>query len=583
MSWLSRDGLATATPRLAGTASPEQRRRRWIRVAIAGLLLATAGGVLGARPAVAACGSSSSQAHVVVEATDAATAAAAVAAVGGGVDRSLDVVRAVSAWVPTSVLGALAAQPGVEYVSPSSPVKLQADATPPRDATAVYPQVIGAPALWRQGTDGRHATVAVIDTGISPVPDVAGRLVGGIDLTGGNDPFRDDYGHGTFVAGLIAGNGASSGGAYKGIAPNARLVSIKIAGADGSADITQVLAAIQWAVSFRNKFGIKVINLSLGTDSQQSYQHSLLNYAVERAWDAGIVVVVSASNLGPNPGTVTKPGDDPLVVTAGAVDDAGTVARADDTVPGFSGVGPTVDGLHKPDLVAPGRSVISLRAPGSTVDTQFPTARIGDAYFKGSGTSFSTAITSGAAALLLDGKPSLTPDQVKSRLLAGVAPAPVDDPDIAGRGSLDVAAASATSAPDVSQASVPRSMGDGTLADSRGHLLVGLTPSPAASGSCASVSPGWLHGEVTGQNQPFDRAGYRGDWNGSSWYGSSWYGSSWYGSSWYGSSWYGSSWYGSSWYGSSWYGSSWYGSSWYGSSWYGSSWYGSSWYAVAWS
>src|SRR5207248_9726699 len=110
-------------------------------------------------------------------------------------------------------------------------------------------------------------------------------------------------------------------------------------------DVSQVLAAIQWVVSFRHTFGIRVMNLSLGTDSSQPYMHSLLNYAVERVWDAGIVVVVSASNLGPDPGTVTKPGDDPLVVTAGALDDHGTAGRADDAIPGFSGVGPTVDGL----------------------------------------------------------------------------------------------------------------------------------------------------------------------------------------------------------------------------------------------
>jgi serine protease AprX len=437
-------------------------------------------------------------------------------------------------------------------------VTFQMDATPTRDATAVYPAVIGATDLPR-GIDGSGVTVAVIDTGVAAVPDLAGRLVGGVDLSGENDPFHDSYGHGTFVAGLIAGNGTSSKGAYRGVAPKTNIVSVKIAGADGSADVSQVLAALQWVVSFKDQFHIRVVNLSLGTDSTQKYQRSLLNYAVERAWDAGIVVVVSAGNLGPASGTVTKPGDDPLVITAGAVDDAGTVGRSDDSMPGFSGVGPTVDGFDKPDLVAPGRSVISLRAPGSTIDTQFPTGRVGDAYFKGSGTSFAAAVTSGAAADLLDAQPQLTPDQVKSRFMRTAVPSPSATPNVTGAGSLDVRGAVAATGPDTSQAGIPRALGSGALAADRGSYIVTVTP-----------RSGWttlLGSDQTSQNQLLDRTAVFGPWTGSSWYGSSWYGSSWYGSSWYGSSWYGSSWYGSSWYGSSWYGSSWYGSSWYAVAW----------------
>ena len=561
--------------------------RSWsaARVAVAATLLAVTSSVLGIAGVNAAACVSNARVYVLVEGTSSGAAAAAVDAVGGKTDKRLDIVNAVSAWVQKRSIPSLSTQPGVRFVSPSTAVRFQSDGAPPRQATAVYPSVIGAPTLWSQGADGGGVGVAVIDTGISAVPDLAGRLTGGVDLTGGNDPFNDQFGHGTFVAGLIAGSGAGSQGAYKGVAPAANLISVKIAGADGSADVSQVLAAIQWVVSFKDTFGIRVMNLSLGTDSTQSYLHSLLDYAVERAWDAGIVVVVSASNLGPNPGTVTKPGDDPLVVTAGAVDDNGTVDRADDTIPGFSGAGPTVDGFTKPDLVAPGRSVVSLRAPGSTIDQQFPTGRVGDAYFKGSGTSFSTAITAGAAADLLDADPTLSPDRVKGRLLSSAAPAPVTDPNIAGHGSLDVAAAATAKDRNWNQASIPRSKGDGSLALDRGHFDVTLADSAATQADgCGSPLPAGTKpvGEVTAQNKPFDAAGFTGPWSGSSWYGSSWYGSSWYGSSWYGSSWYGSSWYGSSWYGSSWYGSSWYGSSWYGSSWYGSSWYGSSWYGSSW-
>src|SRR5207245_1877202 len=129
-------------------------------------------------------------------------------------------------------------------------------------------------------------------------------------------------------------------------------------------------AAIQWVVSFKDRYGIKVLNLSLGTDSTQTYRTDPLNYAVERAWDSGIVVVVSASNRGPGPATISKPGDDPLVITVGAVDDRGTPGLGDDELPNFSSHGPTAaDGLAKPDLVAPGGHIVSLRAPGSAIDT----------------------------------------------------------------------------------------------------------------------------------------------------------------------------------------------------------------------
>src|SRR5204863_5006924 len=151
------------------------------------------------------------------------------------------------------------------------------------------------------------------------------------------------------------------------------LVSIKIAGADGSSDVSHVLAAMQWVVSYRSTYGIQVVNLSLGTDSTQSYHLSPLNAAVERAWDNGIVVTVSSSNNGPAAGTVTKPGDDPLVVTVRALDDKGTPGRGDDIMAGFSAAGPTSsDGLTKPYLVAPGRSVISVRAPGPAIDAAYP-------------------------------------------------------------------------------------------------------------------------------------------------------------------------------------------------------------------
>jgi serine protease AprX len=500
---------------------------------------------------------------VVVQATSEAAARAAVAAHHGTVTQDLWIVNGVAADVPAGEVAGLAAEPGVTHVSDNAAVHVQAATPSPlHAATAVYPKVVGADQLWNEGVDGTGVTVAVVDTGIAAsVPDLAGRVIGGVDFSGGNNPYSDDFGHGTFVAGIIAGNGASSNGQYKGVAPDARLVSIKIAGRDGSSDITHVLAAIQWAVSFKSTYGIRVLNLSLGTDSTQPYLLSPLDGAVERAWDAGIVVTVSASNNGPGPGTVTKPADDPLVITVGALDDKGTPGRADDIMAGFSGEGPTAaDGLAKPDLVASGRSVISLRAPNSKVDSAYPGSRVGSAYFKGSGTSFSTAVVSGSAALLLDREPTLTPDQVKARLLGTAAPGPVGDPDVDGHGSVDTYAAAHAGTFNSANQGVVRSLGSGSLQLDRGSLKINIQTGTVFDPLFRLLSPvlQLLTGNLTAQNQLFDQVGYfTSAWTGSSWYGSSWYGSSWYGSSWYGSSWYGSSWYGSSWYGSSWYAIAW--------------------------
>jgi serine protease AprX len=323
-----------------------------------------------------------------------------------------------------------------------------------------------------------------------------------------------------------------------------------------------VLAAMQWAVSYRGDYGIRVLNLSLGTDSTQTYHLSPLNAAVERAWDSGIVVTVSSSNNGPGAGTVTKPGDDPLVITVGASDDKGTPGRGDDVMAGFSGQGPTAaDGLQKPDLVAPGRSVISLRAPGSAIDAAYPGSRVGSAYFKGSGTSFSTGVTSGAAALLLEREPGLTPDQVKARLLGSAGNGPAGNPNIDGQGSLDAYAAAHAGTYDSANAGVARSLGTGSINLDRGSLQVQIQTGLVSDVLGLVLIPVYqlLYGsELTAQNKVFDSVEFlTSDWSSSRWYDSQWGSSRWYSSRWYGTSWYSSRWYSSRWYGAQWYGIAW--------------------------
>ena len=489
-----------------------------------------------------------------------AAAERAVTALGGTVTRQLSIVGGFAAEVPQEALAALRAMPGViRDVTAATAVSFEGSYGQGAGvASAVYPTVVGADKAWRSGWTGRGIGVAVIDTGINATGDLAGRVVHSEDFSGEGDGV-DRFGHGTFIGGLIAGSGAASAGGVRGVAPDANLISLKIAGRDGAADITHVIAALQWAVSFKDTYNIRVINLSLGTDSTQDYRIDPLNMAVERAWQAGIVVVVSASNKGPAAGTIAKPADDPYVVTVGAVHDRTTPGLGDDTVPGFSGAGPTAaNGLAKPDLAAPGGSVISSRVPGSTIDRAFPSGRVGTAYFKGSGTSFASAVTSASAALVLSRTPALTPDQVKARLVDTARPGPVTDRMRVGAGWLDAYAATTSDSSAAANQGLQPSNGSGSLQASRGTLETAVqtgTVVDALGNLVPVMTP--VTGELTAQNTVFDRLGFAGEWTGSTWYGSTWYGSTWYGSTWYGSTWYGSTWYGSTWYGSTWYADDW--------------------------
>lgn len=477
-----------------------------------------------------------------------------VRALGGAVTTDLPIVGGFSATVPADRLPELAGAPGVVSTDASAAVGFDgAYGQGSGGPSAVYSTVVRADKAWAAGHTGQGVGVAVIDTGVNAVGDLAGRVSHSADFTVEGDGV-DRYGHGTFVAGMIAGTGATDAG-VTGTAPGAHIVSLKIAGADGSADVTHVLAALQYAVSFRDELDIDVINLSLGTDSTQDYRIGLLNMAVERAWANGIVVVVSASNRGPEAGTISKPGDDPFVITVGAADDRTTPGLGDDSVPAFSAVGPTLaNGISKPDLVAPGTSVVSSRAHGSTVDVENPGARIGDDHFVGSGTSFASGVVSGAAALVLSRTPDLTPDQVKARLLDTARSGPVTDPHQVGRGWLDAEAATLSDSTAEANQGLYWSDGTGTLQASRGSDSVEIETGTIIDPVLGPLPVMTLvTGDLTGQNALFDAEEFRsGEWSGSRWYESQWFGSRWYGSRWYEGDWAGSRWYGSRWYGASW-------------------------------
>jgi serine protease AprX len=502
------------------------------------------------------------------------TAEQRVRQMGGTVTEDLPIIDGFSAVVPAGGIARLEATPGVMTVRRDGIVKVEGQmGEDSGTASAVYTEVTRANRLWRDGITGKNVNVALIDTGVNQTGDLAGQVLHTVDFTPEQDN-KDNYGHGTFVAGLIAGSGAGSNAAVRGMAPGSKLVSVKIAGRDGITDVTKLLAAIQWVVTHKETFGIRVLNLSLGTNSTQSYLVDPLNFAVERAWNSGLVVVVAAGNEGNAPRTIVKPADDPFVITVGAFDDKTTVERTDDVMASFSSVGPTAaDGIQKPDLVASGKSVISTRSLGSTVESNFPNAVIGNTYFKGSGTSFSSAIVAGAAALMIQRNYSLGPNQVKARLMENARNGGrFGGTNTGGAGQLDALDAVYSSSTSVANQGVRPAMGGGSLQRTRGS-------SPVYNPETGAI----LTDDEANAALGFNPAEYFANrWAGSSWNGSSWNGSSWNGSSWNGSSWNGSSWNGSSWNGSSWNAAGWTGSSWNGSSWNGASWNGSSWNAVSW-
>ena len=316
--------------------------------------------------------------------------------------------------------------------------------------SAVYPRVVNADQAWLQGATGRGVTVAILDSGVAADPDLVqptNRILASVNFADQRIT-RDPGGHGTHVAGIVAGNGTRSAGEFVGIAPDANVVDVRVLDSSGSGRISSVVRGIEWVVAHQAAYQIRVINLSLGAPVTVSYRTDPLSAAVEIAWQRGIVVVAAAGNTGPQRDTVVSPGTDPYVITVGATDDAGTVSRGDDTLAPFSAWG-AAEGNAKPDLVAPGRRIVSIRVPGSALDTLFPdrvvTAQNGATYIRLTGTSMATPVVSGAVALLLESRPDLTPDQVKALLTQTTqsygqdSGSPLPDPIADGSGLLDVA------------------------------------------------------------------------------------------------------------------------------------------------
>ncbi len=275
-------------------------------------------------------------------------------------------------------------------------------------------KTLGVDKLWEQGYKGQGVTIAVIDTGIYPHNDYKDRIVGFKDWVAGRTEAYDDQGHGTHVAGDALGDGKMSAGKYMGPAPESDLVGIKVLDKHGSGRLSDIIKGVNWAVDNKEKYGIDIINMSLGGPGFASYQNDPVARSVGAAVDAGIHALVAGGNSGPKPETIGTPGNHPKAFTVGALNDQGTVSRADDTVANFSSRGPTkFDGLTKPDILSPGVNITAANAPGSALD-RAPVPHVGTQYITISGTSMATPVMAGVVAALLSANPNVTPAQLKS-------------------------------------------------------------------------------------------------------------------------------------------------------------------------
>jgi serine protease AprX len=363
---------------------------------------------------------------------------------GGRIKFSLNHIRGAAYRIPVGMLDWLENHPDVAYVSPDRLNKVAFD-------DEKIPAVMADIARQQYALDGTGVGVAVIDSGVYSHDDLqtadntASRIVYAESFVPGDPSTNDAYGHGTHVAGIIAGNGHDSQSAYAqqyiGLAPNVNIINLRVLDGTGAGTDSQVIAAIERTIQLQTTYNIRVINLSLGRPVYESYTQDPLCQAVEAAWQAGIVVVVAAGNngrdnsMGTNGyGTIGAPGNDPAVITVGATKTHDTPTRLDDTVASYSSKGPTmIDDVVKPDLVAPGNRVISLLSPGSSVITNYPAQNVsplpvcdstgscatgpGGQYMQLSGTSMATPVVAGAAALMIQQDPSLTPDTVKARMM----------------------------------------------------------------------------------------------------------------------------------------------------------------------
>lgn len=365
----------------------------------------------------------------------------AITKLGGTITKDLHIINAFAAELPAKQAAFLSSNPGVRWISYDAPVEksgllgglLCGDCADTLLLQNVYDYSVNANKVWNNSADtaawlqGQGVGVAVVDSGVTANADLKvksslfkSRLVAQVSVNNNTTTASDNFGHGTLVSGIIAGNGSLSLGSYIGIAPQANIIGVKVSDDEGLATESDVVSGLQWVNDNRDKYNIKVVNLSMNSTQAQSYMVDPLDAASEILWFNKVTVVVSAGNNGNNGSpAVFAPANDPFVITVGAANTANTRSVNDDTLAPFSAYGKDETGSVKPDIVAPGINLVSTK-PGLYVKLALdhPEFVLDLNYMRVAGTSFAAPQVAAAAALLLQSEPNLTPDQVKYRLKA---------------------------------------------------------------------------------------------------------------------------------------------------------------------
>ena len=442
---------------------------------------------------------------------------------------------------------------------PATPV---AASTTPGSLSALAAQ-LDVPVIWGSGFTGAGVNVAMVDTGVAPVEAIADQVVVAVDLTdeAGDAATAgiDTYGHGTHLAGIVAADDPANG--ISGLAPDAGIVSVKVAGRDGSVLPLDLINGIDWVVAHADQYDISVLSLAFNAPTTDAATEQMLLDAVERAWDAGIVVVTAAGNDGGVGLTAPASSRSSIAVASVEATDAGF------EVADFSSLG---DGLRNPDVAVPGKSIESLRVPGSYADTEHPEGYVDDVRFKGTGTSQSAAAVAALSALMLEANPELTNDQVRDALVSSATP--VGTPEQTGAG-----VPSALVAVDL--------VSDGV--SWTGQAWSGQAWSGQAWSGQAWSGQAWSGQAWSGQawsGQAWSGQAWSGQaWSGQAWSGQAWSGQAWSGQAWSGQAWSGQAWSGQAWSGQAWSGQAWSGQAWSGQAWSGQAWSGQAWSGQAWS
>ena len=357
---------------------------------------------------------------------------------GESIGRRLRLVGSVSATMKAKRVLVLARKPGLTITSDA---RITLDAATP-SSNEVWPTAEGLRSFWNDTERYRSATptIAIVDSGIDKNRvdfDGGTRVIADQVITQlqPNSP-GDGRGHGTFVAGIAAGSGPN----YAGAAPAAKLVSLDVMDDNGMARTSDVIAAAQWIFEHKSQYNIRVANFSLHATVPSNFTKDPLDRAVEKLWFAGVTVVVAAGNYGHSDGpsgVMFAPGNDPFVITVGAVDLDGSVKTWNHDVPSWSAYGYTYDGFRKPEISAAGRYMVGPIPAGSTLLAQKPENAVGNGYMRLSGTSFASPVVAGAAAQLLARNPTWTPDQVKGALMKAARYVPDAPPGSAGVGEVN--------------------------------------------------------------------------------------------------------------------------------------------------